>query len=55
MHRPIELQSENLKGRAELEDLGADGRIILKLLRTGCIWLTIATSGGHMVMNRQLP
>jgi len=46
--------TEHLKGRDHLEDLGADGTIILEwILRklgrklwTGFIWLTIGTSGG---------
>jgi hypothetical protein len=44
----------NLKGRGHLEDLGADGNIILEWMLgkycgrmwTGCIWVRIETSGG---------
>jgi hypothetical protein len=44
---------ENMKGRDNFENLGTDGRIILKwILRkkgemtwTGCTWLRIGTSG----------
>jgi len=37
---------ENLMGRDHLEDLGADGNIILKLwVWTGFIWLRMGTSG----------
>jgi hypothetical protein len=46
-------QSENLKGRDHLEDLGVYGKIILEWILgkyggevwTGCIWLRIGTSG----------
>jgi hypothetical protein len=46
--------SENLKGRHRSEELGVDGRIILKWILgkyggkvcTGCTWLRIGTSGG---------
>jgi hypothetical protein len=47
---------ENLKGRAHLEDLDVDGEIILERnlgkyggkVWSGCIWLGIGTSGGHV-------
>lgn len=47
-------QSENVKERNHLGDLGADGRMILKWIlcvqtgkvRTGLIWLRTLTSGG---------
>jgi hypothetical protein len=50
----IQLWSESPKGRDHLEDLGVDGRKILKSilekygekLRTGCIWLRTGTSNG---------
>jgi len=43
----------NLKGRGHLEDLGADGKVILDWILgmygeevwTGCIWLSIRTAG----------
>jgi hypothetical protein len=46
----------NLRERSHLEDPGIDSRIILKwILRkwdvvtwTGCIWIRIGTSGGHL-------
>jgi hypothetical protein len=46
--------SEGLKGRDHSEDLGVDGRMVLKLILgkqcgkvwTGFIWLRIGTSGG---------
>jgi hypothetical protein len=45
---------ENLKGRDNSENLGEDGKIILKWILgkqggkvwTGCIWLRTRTSGG---------
>jgi hypothetical protein len=43
---------QNLKGRDHLEDLGADGKILVWILETagkmctGFIWLRIRTSGG---------
>jgi hypothetical protein len=51
---PTKFQSENLKGRDHLEDLGVEGKILLeRILGTlggkvlaGCIWLRTGTSGG---------
>jgi hypothetical protein len=45
---------ESLKGRDHLEDLGVNGKVILKLILkkkggrmwTGFIWLRIGTGGG---------
>jgi hypothetical protein len=43
---------ENLKGRDHLEDLGIDGKIIIKRILekeggwAGCNWFRIETSGG---------
>jgi hypothetical protein len=47
---------ENLKGRDHSEELGVDGKIILGWISgkqiakmwTGCVWLRIRTSSGHL-------
>jgi hypothetical protein len=51
MHRVSWL--ENLKGRDHSEDLGADGKILERIVEkeggkvwTGCSWFKIGTSGG---------
>jgi hypothetical protein len=41
----------NLRERDRLEDLGVDGRIILRCIFrkwTGLLWLKIGTGGGHL-------